>query len=143
MTRPVNYGKLKTKTLNAETHKIWLTRNAEIDFCEPCGWSWQLKTDNEHLLKKDFAKKLLEISNLTDQQTKAIFYCVLDNYTFDDAGLEMNISKERVRQVVLQALRKIRWRVKNVFNMEIDIFEPSKVMTWKQWREFKHEHTYA
>ena len=102
------YGKIGVATLNSEVKSIWYSRHIELELCEPVDTYWPICTDPELLLRQDFARRLIEITPLTEVEEQAVVLLVLDNCTLQEAGKEMNKSTERVRQILMKAMRKFR-----------------------------------
>jgi len=108
MTRVSNYGRLSVKSLPSEVLKIWYSKDAELEACEPIGFYWPTETDPELLLAQDFARRLVQSTELRESEQMVIALCVLDNCTLREAGDMLGVSPERVRQLIQRALRRFR-----------------------------------
>jgi DNA-directed RNA polymerase specialized sigma24 family protein len=129
-----HYGKLGVTSLPSEVKAIWYSRHIEPEPCEPVDTWWPVATDPDLELAQDFARRLVEITPLTDQEEQAVMLCVLDNCTLREAGEEMGgRTPERVRQILMKAMRRFRTHQKALtgLNMwEID----DRVMPWSWWK---------
>lgn len=127
------YGKLNVKALPREVYKIWLTRNTDPVDCEPVGFSWMLETDPEEEDRRDLARRLVEITPLTEQEEQVIRMCVFENATLKEAGEEIGRTTERVRQILLKGLRRFRRHQKQLTGVDSwDIDD--RVMPYYWWR---------
>jgi hypothetical protein len=106
MSRGEFYGRLGVANLPSEVKKIWYSRDVEPEPCEPIDTFWSTTTDQDLPIAQDFARKIVEITPLTDREIDAVALCILDSCTLKEAGIEMNCTQERVRQILLKALRK-------------------------------------
>lgn len=128
-----NYGKLQVKNINREVYKIWLSRNVEPEFCEPVGWSWMHQTDPEQYLKRDLIMRILEKTELTENEEKVLIACILDNATMREMSIELNRTHARIQQILYKALRKLRNKQRLITGINpIDIDE--RIMSWFWWR---------
>jgi DNA-directed RNA polymerase specialized sigma24 family protein len=130
-----HYGKLGVVNLASEVKAIWYSRHIEPEPCEPIDTYWTLHTDPELELWKDFVRRLVEITPLTEAEEQAVALCVLDNCTLKEAGIEMGRTQERVRQILMKAMRRFRTHQKaltgqNMWEMDF------RDMTYNWW---KHE----
>ena len=130
-----HYGKLGVVNLASEVKAIWYSRHIEPEPCEPIDTYWTLHTDPELELWKDFIHRLVEITPLTEAEEQAVALCVLDNCTLKEAGIEMGRTQERVRQILMKAMRRFRTHQKaltgqNMWEMDF------RDMTYNWW---KHE----
>ena len=69
------------------------------------------KLPEDYLIEKDYKEKIkfvLENSGLTEKQVSVLKQRFFQNKTLEATGREMHITRERVRQIEGQALRKIR-----------------------------------
>ena len=135
MSRGQHYGKLGVAKLPAEVKAIWYSRDVEPEPCEAVDTYWPTVTDPELVLAQDFARRLVEVTPLTEAEEQAIALCVLDNCTLREAGVEMGRTQERVRQILEKALRRFRTHQKVLTDVpawELD----ARVMSYFWW---KHE----
>lgn len=128
------YGKLNVKSLPHEVHQIWLTRNSEPEECEPAGFSWMLATDPDEEDRRDLARRLVEITPLTEQEELVVRMCVLEGATLKEAGDELGgRTTERVRQILLKGLRRFRKHQRQLTGVDPwDIDD--RVMPYFWWR---------
>ena len=109
-----HYGKLNTKQLPSEVKTIWYSRNDELPDLPTTGTLAVFdQTDPTEEDRIDLARRLVEITPLTDQERAAIQLHVLMDYTLAETGELLDRSPERVRQIVAKGLRRFRrWQEK-------------------------------
>ena len=97
--------------LNSETEEEWQNFLVDDSICNP----------EDTVIKNDEIDKKIKwlkeaMSSLTDREKKIINKRHLSEtpLTLENIGKELNISKERVRQVETQALNKLKLRIKNL-----------------------------
>jgi DNA-directed RNA polymerase specialized sigma24 family protein len=128
-----HYGKLGVANLSSEVKKLWYSRHIEPEPCEPVDTYWPTCTDPDLVLRQDFARRLVAITPLTEIEEWAVVLCVLDNCTLREAGQEMDRTQERVRQILMKAMRKFRTcqaTLTGVPGHEVD----ARDMTWLFWK---------
>lgn len=135
-----HYGKIGVASLPSEVKAIWYSRHIEPEPCEPVDIYWPICTDPDLVLRQDFARRLVAITPLTEVEEQAVVLCVLDNCTLREAGVEMDRTQERVRQILMKAMRKFRTcqvALTGVPGHEVD----TRDMTWSFWKyEQRREH---
>lgn len=129
------YGKLGVAKLPSEVKVIWYSRDVEPEPCEPVDTWCPVATDPDLELAQDFAHRLVAITPLTEAEEQAVMLCVLDNCTLREAGDEMGRTPERVRQILMKALRRFRTHQKALTGLNVWELDP-RVMPWFWW---KHE----
>jgi DNA-directed RNA polymerase specialized sigma24 family protein len=102
-----HYGQLLARD-NPEAYKLWLTRNDEPEPEPAHGWSWQLASDDQQPIARDFCRRLLEMTALTDTESAVVWLLVFDGSTLQEAGDELGFSRERIRQAMKSAVRKMQ-----------------------------------
>ena len=130
-----HYGKLGVANLPSEVKAIWYSRDQEPPPCEPVDIWWPMQTDPDLALMQDFARRLVEATPLTEAEEQAVALCVLDNCTLREAGEVMGRTQERVRQILMKAMRRFRRHQSELTGVpmwEVD----DRVMPWFWW---KHE----
>lgn len=128
-----HYGKLGVANLSSEVKKLWYSRHIEPEPCEPVDTYWPNCTDPDLVLRQDFARRLVAITPLTEIEEWAVALCVLDNCTLREAGKEMDRTQERVRQILMKAMRKFRTcqaTLTGVPGHQVD----TRDMTWSFWK---------
>ena len=128
-----HYGKLGVANLSSEVKKLWYSRHIEPEPCEPVNTYWPTCTDPDLVLRQDFARRLVAITPLTEIEEWAVALCVLDNCTLREAGQEMDRTQERVRQILMKAMRKFRTcqaTLTGVPSWDLD----ARDMTWSFWK---------
>lgn len=135
-----HYGKIGVASLSSEVKAIWYSRHIEPDLCEPVDTYWPTGTDPDLVLLQDFARRLVAITPLTEAEEQAVALCVLDNCTLREAGQEMDRTQERVRQILMKAMRKFRTCQKTLTGMHLWELD-TRDMTWSFWKyEQRREH---
>ena len=128
-----HYGKIGVASLSSEVKAIWYSRHIEPEPCDPVDTYWPTCTDPDLVLRQDFARRLVAITPLTEAEEQAVLLCVLDNCTLREAGQEMDRTQERVRQILMKAMRKFRTCQKaltGVPSWDLD----TRDMTWSFWK---------
>ena len=136
-----HYGKIGVASLSSEVKAIWYSRHIEPDPCEPVDTYWPTSTDPDLVLLQDFARRLVAITPLTEVEEQAVALCVLDNCTLREAGQEMDRTQERVRQILMKAMRKFRTCQKEQTGMhlwELDTRDMS-YFWWRHEQRRKHD----
>lgn len=128
-----HYGKLHTKQLPSEVKTIWYSRDDELPDLPTTGTLAIFdQTDPHEEDKIDLARRLVEITPLTDQERVAIQLHVLMDYTLAETGEFLDRSPERVRQIVAKGLRRFRrWQEQLTGISALDI-DPA-VASWFWW----------
>lgn len=128
-----HYGKLNTKQLPSEVKTIWYSRHDELPGLPTTGTLAIFdQTDPTEEDRIDLARRLVEITPLTDQERVAIQLHVLMDYTLSETGEFMDRNPERVRQIVAKGLRRFRtWQEKLTGTKPWDI-DPA-VVSWFWW----------
>lgn len=128
-----HYGKIGVASLSSEVKAIWYSRHIEPEPCDPVDTYWPTVTDPDLVLLQDFARRLVAITPLTEVEEQAVALCVLDNCTLREAGVEMGRTQERVRQILMKAMRKFRTyqaMLTGVPSWDLDAMD----MTWSFWK---------
>ena len=128
-----HYGKIGVANLSSEVKAIWYSRHIEPEPCDPVDTYWPTCTDPDLVLRQDFARRLVAITPLTDMEEWAVALCVLDNHTLREAGEVMGRTQERVRQILMKAMRRFRKHQSELTGVpmwELD----DRVMPWFYWR---------
>ena len=103
------YGRLHVKDLPNEVKVIWNSRNDEIADTPTTGTLAVFQqTDPEIDDKADFIRRLVAITPLTEREEQAIAMHILEEYTLDEVGRSMGVTRERARQIILKGLRRLR-----------------------------------
>lgn len=128
-----HYGKLNTKQLPSEVKTIWYSRDHELPELPTTGTLAIFdQTDPTQEDRIDLARRLVEITPLTDQERVAIQLHVLMDYTLVETGEFIDRSPERVRQIIAKGLRRLRrWQEQLTGISALDI-DPA-VVSWFWW----------
>ena len=135
-----HYGTLGVANLPSEVKAIWYSRDQEPPPCEPVDTWWPMQTDPDLALMQDFARRLVEATPLTEAEEQAVALCVLDNCTLREAGQEMGRTQERVRQILMKAMRRFRTHqfiLTGVRAWELD----TRDVSWFWWKHEKRSKT--
>ena len=127
------YGKLMTDTLPSEVKAIWYSRDEELPELPQHKWSWELETDLEHVERRELLTKILADAPLTDRQWLVVELVVIEELTLREVGQRLDLTQERVRQIYLQAMRKLRQHQFQVTGSQAYTLD-CEVTTWRQWK---------
>jgi RNA polymerase sigma factor (sigma-70 family) len=125
------YGQLMTASLPSEVKKLWYSRNDELEDLPSWQWSFEMEANMEHVEQRDLITKILEQTTLTDREELVIKMLVIEESTLDDIGLILGVTKERVRQIYLKGIRRLRTHQKKVTGMAAYPLD-CEVTTWRQ-----------
>lgn len=107
-----HYGQIKIASIPSEVRKIWYTRDMEPEFCEVAE---ECRFDNDfgnceiaQFQDREMLFFILQKSKLTPMQESALLFYYFDNGTLQTAAKELQVTPERVRQILGMALRKLR-----------------------------------
>lgn len=120
------YGKLNTRELPFTVHKIWLTREHEPEECppsmffshdyidDPCARYERVQLCqaifNEAFNRQDVAERF-------ERRCQAMVMHYMEDYTLEEVGQRMGITRERARQLANSGLRLMQraiWRNKDL-----------------------------
>lgn len=132
------YGQLMTKNLPSEVKKLWYSRDDEMEELPSWRWSFEMQADMEQLEQRDLITKILEQTPLTEREEFVVRMLVIEETTLDDAGFELGVTKERVRQIYMKAIRRLRTHQKKITGTDA-WFRDCEVMTWNRYRRLQHE----
>jgi RNA polymerase sigma factor (sigma-70 family) len=132
MSRSPYYGRLHLQSIPSEVKKIWHSRDVELPELPKHKWSWQLEDDMELFEAKDLLNKILIDAPLSDRQMLVIELVVIEELTHEEIGQRFNVTRERVRQIYLRAMRKLRDHQAKVTG--ISPYGLGEVMTWSHWQ---------
>lgn len=104
--RAPRYGELGVVNLPSEVKVIWHSRNDELPELPSWRWSFQHQTDLQQIEDREVVVKLMEGANLNFEQAFVLEMMVVREYTLAEVGRRLNLSRERVRQILVRALRK-------------------------------------
>jgi hypothetical protein len=133
-----HYGKLMTAQLSNEVRHIWYTRDKELPELPRHRWSFELQSDMEQVEQRELITKLLEAFCFSDREDQVVQMIVMDGLTLREAGKELGVTQERVRQIYLRALRKARARQKSVTGTNVWSID-CEVTTWQHYSWMKQQ----
>lgn len=103
------HGRLDIRNLPNEVRLIWYSRNKDLPEMPTTGTLDVFQqTDDDLEDKVDLIRRLILITPLTKQEDLAITMNVLEDYTLEDVGRILGVTRERVRQILSKGLRKFR-----------------------------------
>jgi RNA polymerase sigma factor (sigma-70 family) len=126
------YGKLQTASLPSEVKRIWYSRDEELPELPRHRWSFELQSDMEQVEQRELVVKLLETICFTDREDLVVQMLVMDGATLEEAGQELGVTKERIRQIYMKAMRKARTRQKSVTGAQLWHMD-CEVTTWRHY----------
>lgn len=126
------YGKLMTAQLSSEVKAIWYSRDDELPELPRHRWSFELQSDMEQVEQRELVVKLLETICFTDREDLVVQMLVMDGATLEEAGQELGVTKERIRQIYMKAMRKARTRQKSVTGAQLWHMD-CEVTTWRHY----------
>jgi hypothetical protein len=126
------YGKLMTAQLPSEVKRIWYSRDEELPELPRHRWSFELQSDMEQVEQRELVVKLLEAFCFTDREDLVVQMLVMDGATLEEAGQELGVTKERIRQIYMKAMRKARTRQKSVTGAQLWHMD-CEVTTWRHY----------
>lgn len=106
--RAPRYGELGVVNLVSEVKVLWFTRNQELPELPSWRWSFHHQADMKQLEDRDVVKTLLERTKLTEREDLVIRMVIVEDCTMQDVGAFLNVTHERVRQILNKGLRKLR-----------------------------------
>ena len=104
--RAPRYGELGVVNLPSAVKVIWHSRNDELPELPSWRWSFQHQSDLQQVEDREVVARLIEAANLNFQQAFVLEMMVVREYTLEEVGRRLNLSRERVRQILARALRK-------------------------------------
>jgi predicted DNA-binding protein YlxM (UPF0122 family) len=133
--RQPTYGELQFKSVPHKVKSIWRSRDEELEELPRHKWSWQLKDDMELFEAKDLLTKILIDAPLSDRQMLVIELLAIEELTHEEIGQRLKVTRERVRQIYIHAMRKLRSHQAKVTG--ISPYGLGEVMTWSHWKLVK------
>jgi DNA-binding CsgD family transcriptional regulator len=81
----------------------------------PMNLAYDIFGGNEELISRVFPYRLDTVvaDSLTDRESHCLYLRYKDGKTLRDAGLTMNVTPERIRQIVAKAIRKLRHPIRS------------------------------
>ena len=127
------YGQLMTKNLPSEIKKLWYSRNEELEPLPSWRWSFEMESNLDHVEERDFLTKILAVKPLLEREEKVIWLVLIEEQTFKDVGRQLGVTQERVRQIYLKAIRKLRTRQKEITGITLWSMD-CEVTTWNRYK---------
>ena len=132
MSRSTYYGRLNVQSIPSEVKKIWYSRDEELPELPRHKWSWQLEDDMELFEAKDLLNKILIDAPLSDRQMLVVELWAIEELTLEEISQRIDLTRERVRQIYIHAMRKLRSHQAKVTG--ISPYGLGEVMTWSHWQ---------
>ena len=132
MSRSTYYGRLNVQSIPSEVKKIWHSRDDELEELPRHKWSWQLQDDMELFEAKDLLNKILIDAPLSDRQMLVVELWAIEELTLEEISQRIDVTRERVRQIYIHAMRKLRSHQAKVTG--ISPYGLGEVMTWSHWK---------
>ena len=132
MSRSTYYGRLHYQSIPSEVKRIWHSRDEELPELPRHKWSWQLQDDMELFEAKDLLTKILIDAPLSDRQMLVVELWAIEELTLEEISQRIDVTRERVRQIYIHAMRKLRSHQAKVTG--ISPYGLGEVMTWSHWK---------
>jgi DNA-directed RNA polymerase specialized sigma24 family protein len=127
------YGQLQTASLPSEVKAIWYSRDEELEPLPSWRWSFDHQTDLEAVEQRDLLEKILESAGMNEREEIVLRMLTIEGYTLEEIGQVLGVTKERVRQMEIRILRKLRkaqWRYTGIPPWEVH----SDIIHWQYYR---------
>lgn len=133
MSNRTYYGKLGVAKLPSEVLVIWYSRDDEPGPDPSWKWSWEHECRHDYEVeKRDLVRKLIAVTPLKPRELEVIQLCCLEDHTYEDVAVRWGVTRERVRQVQMKALRLLRQHSSKITDIPSSEIDP-RVMTWSWW----------
>ncbi len=133
MNRSPQYGELQTASLPNAVRHLWYTKDDELPELPRQGWSWQHEDNMDQVERRELLTKILTDAPLSDRKALVIELVVIEELTYREIGLRLGVTHERVRQIYLQAIRRLRtyqFQITGIPAHQRDC----EVMSWSKWK---------
>jgi len=131
--RQPTYGELQFSSVAHEVKSIWRSRDDELQELPVDGISYELVDNIELVERKELASRIMADAPLTKREELVVQLRVIHELTFDEIGQSLRVTHERVRQIYIKAMRKLRTHQAKITGESAYVF--GEVMTWSQWKE--------
>ncbi len=105
------YGRIGIRNLQSGVLTIWHTRDEEPDPVEHyqlCDREWQTNDELDRLIDNKVIVEML-LDKLSDREKEVLLLHHIHEMTLSEIGGLYNVTKERVRQIELAAVRKCKY----------------------------------
>jgi RNA polymerase sigma factor (sigma-70 family) len=103
------YGTIGIASLPSEVRQIWYSRNDKMEkSLRPVGAPLAEPNEFQVFVAKDYAHKLIEITPLTQREEIIVAMHICAGFTLKEVAQALDLTPERIRQIVLKTLRKFR-----------------------------------
>lgn len=110
MRAPV-YGELQINKASSFIRGLWYSRHEEpnpVEFYQLCDREWQDPADHERRLDQQALVGTL-MGKLDDRRRDVLLMHYVEELTLDEIGQVYGITRERVRQIERDAIRRIKY----------------------------------
>ena len=132
MNRLPKYGELQTASLPMAVRYLWYTKDDELPELPRQGWSWQHEDNMDQVERRELLTKILTDAPLSDRKALVIELVVIEELTYTEIGLRLGVTRERVRQIYLQAMRRLRTYQFQITGIPA-YGRDCEVMSWNKW----------
>lgn len=105
------YGKLDTDRLHSSVRTIWYSKDRELEPVESyqlCDREWQDTQGIDQRLDNAVVVNML-MDKLTKREQQIMYMHHVLEMTLDEIGQTQNVTRERIRQIELTAIRKCKY----------------------------------
>jgi RNA polymerase sigma factor for flagellar operon FliA len=86
----------------------------------------------EHVESRDLLAKIMVDAPLSDRQMLVVELWAIEELTLEEISQRIDVTRERVRQIYIHAMRKLRSHQAKVTG--ISPYGLGEVMTWSHWK---------
>ena len=105
------YGELQIHKANTPVRGLWYSRHEEpppVEFYQLCDREWQDPTEHERSLDRRWLAAAL-MDRLTEKHHDVLFMRYVEDMTLEEIGKFYGVTSERIRQIELNAIRRIKY----------------------------------
>ena len=106
--RPWYWGRLGAANLHGSVGRIWFTRNDELPPLPTYEAVEDYNNSLEAYERRELAFKLLEVAELRRREAYVVARCIMHGQTYSEVARELGVTKERIRQIEIKAVRKLK-----------------------------------
>jgi RNA polymerase sigma factor (sigma-70 family) len=124
MRAPV-YGELQIHKANNLVRGLWYSRHEEpkpVEFYSLCDREWQDPANHERTLDRQWLVGTL-LSKLDDRRRDVLVMHYVEEMTLEEIGDVYGVTKERVRQIERDAIRRVKYWARDAIRLNQAIKE--------------------